>query len=199
MKKVFTILAILIAVVFLALMLVPKFIDWQGKIAAIVRESTGRELRINGEVRVSILPTLKFFASDIHLSNAPGMQEPDLLSIKTISGTLRLWPLLGRRVVIDSFVVDQPSVHLEVDTAGRANWVLGTTTDPSTDSAGQPSPAGTGLPIKDFSLGDARFISMCRRWGSLPPGLHNPSTRLSRTPDRSWCELLLPPTAPKWL
>jgi AsmA protein len=160
MKKALIILASLIVVILLAVIVVPKLINWNGykaKIAAMVQESTGRELRINGDIRLAIFPSLEFFVSDIHLSNAPGMQEPEMLSIGAVSGKLRLLPLISRRVVIDSFVIREPSVNLEVDKDGQANWVFGTESTSSTDSEEKPSSGRGGLPIKDLSLGEVRL------------------------------------------
>ncbi len=50
MKKLVMILVGLIVVIFLALMVVPKMINWNAKIVAMVKESTGRDLRIDGDV-----------------------------------------------------------------------------------------------------------------------------------------------------
>ncbi|MGQ4808334.1 hypothetical protein NKDENANG_01716 [Candidatus Entotheonellaceae bacterium PAL068K] len=157
MKKVLIILASLIVVLLLAVIVVPKLINWNGYMAAMVKASTGRELRIDGNMRLSIWPNLEFFASDIHLSNAQGMTQPDMVSIGAVSGKLRLLPLLRRRVVIDSFVTRELSLNLEVAKDGRANWVFETQPAPSTESAEKPSNGRTELPIKDLLLGDVRF------------------------------------------
>ena len=159
MKKILIILAGLIVVLFLALLFVPKLINWNGykpKIAAIVKESTGRELRIDGDIELSIFPSLVFSASGVHLSNAPGMQAPEMLSLATVSGKVRLLPLLMRRVVVDSFIVQEPSIHLEVDKDGHANWEFATARKPSPETPDEPSDDKTELPIRGLSLGDVR-------------------------------------------
>jgi AsmA protein len=160
MKKFLIILAGLIVVVFLALILAPKLINWNGykpRIAAMVKESTGRDLRIDGDIHLSIFPSLEFAISGVHLSNAPGMQAPEMLSLGAVSGKLRLLPLLRRRVVIDSFIVQDPAVHLEVDKDGRANWEFATGSAPPSKPQEKPSNGATGLPIKDLSLGEVRL------------------------------------------
>ena len=161
MKKVLIVLASLFVVLLLAVILVPKFINWNDykpKIAAMVKESTGRDLTINGDIRLSILPNLEFSVSDIHFSNAPGRQEPDMVSIGAVSGKLRLLPLISRRVVVDSFVMRQLTVNLAVDKDGRKNWVFETANTSSPAPVEKPaSKRGTELPIKDLSLGEVRL------------------------------------------
>jgi AsmA protein len=160
MKKLGIILAGVIVVLFLALLFVPQLINWNGykpKIAAMVKESTGRELRIDGDIELAIFPNLVFSLSGVHLSNAPGMQAPEMLSLGSMSGKVRLLPLLMRRVVVDSFVVQEPSVHLEVDKNGRANWEFASAGQPSPAPQDKPSDGKTGLPISGLSLGDVRL------------------------------------------
>lgn len=151
MKKLLIILAGLVVVLLLALTVVPKLINWNAykpRIVSMVKDATGRDLRIDGDIKLSIFPNLVFSINGIHLSNAPGMKAPEMLSVAAVSGKLRLLPLLMRRVVVDSFIVQEPAVNLEVDKDGRANWVFPT--------ADEPSEGKTGFPLKGLSLGDVR-------------------------------------------
>jgi AsmA protein len=157
MKKIIIIFVALIAVILVSLFFVPRLINWNSYITAKVKESTGRELSISGDIRLSLLPSISFSASDIHLSNAPGMAESDMISVRAVSGKVRLWPLLSRRVVIDSFIITGPSVHLEVDKTGRQNWVFEMKEQVSLETEDEPSEGKAGLPIKGLSLGDVRF------------------------------------------
>ena len=163
MKKALIIFIGIIVILFIAILLVPRLIDWNSRIAAMVKESTGRELTINGDVSISILPSISFSASDIHLSNAPGMKAPEMLSVGAVSGKLRLWPLLSSRVVVDSFIISEPSVHLEVDKTGRQNWVFEkegqTPPEPEKkySKKERTSEGDAGLPISDLVLGDVRI------------------------------------------
>ena len=84
MKKLLIILAASIVVIFLALLCVPKLINWNGykpKIASMVKDTTGRDLRIDGDIALSIFPSLVFSVSGVHLANAPGMNAPEMVSL----------------------------------------------------------------------------------------------------------------------
>ena len=162
MKKALVIIISLVVVMVLAVILAPKLISLdssKAKIAAMVKESTGRELRIGGDIRLSIFPNLEFFAGDIHLANAPGMKEPAMLSIGSVSGKFRLLPLLSNRVVVDSFVIREPSINLEVDKNGQANWVFEKKGTVPSGSASQPAKGagGEGRTLNGLSLGEVEI------------------------------------------
>jgi AsmA protein len=160
MKKFLIIFASLLVVLLLALLIVPNLINWnsyKSKIAAMVKASTGREFRIDGDIQVSVFPNLVFAMSGVHLANAPGLTHPDLMSIGTVSGKLRLLPLLRRRVVIDAFMLQEPAVNLEVDKDGRANWVFASQGAAPPAAKKEPSNGLDGLPINDLSLGEVRL------------------------------------------
>ncbi len=160
MKKLLIILAGLIVVIFLSLFSVPKLINWNGykpKIASMVKDATGRNLRIDGDIKLSIFPNVVFSVSGVHLSNAPGMKAPEMLSIGAVTGKLRLLPLIMRRITVDSFIIQEPSVNLEVDKDGRANWDFAADVQPSTETTGKPSDDEAELPIRGLSLSDVRL------------------------------------------
>jgi uncharacterized protein involved in outer membrane biogenesis len=157
MKKLLVFLASLIVVIPVALVIVPKVINWHGYITVMVKDLTGREVRIDGDVRVTLIPNLAFSATDVHLANAPGAKAPEMVSVAALSGNVRLLPLIGRRLVVDSLIVRDPVVNLELNKDGRANWAFETADRSSPEAEETPSQAGIKLPIKDLSLGEVRL------------------------------------------
>ncbi|MDP6705871.1 MAG: AsmA family protein, partial [Alphaproteobacteria bacterium] len=149
-------LVILVGAVFIA----PGVIDWNGykpDIAQAAREATGRELAIDGDIEVSLSGSLvlSFSAGGIRFANADGMTPPEMATIGSVSGTIRLWPLLGRAVVVDSLVVSEPVINLGVDGQGRANWVFAE--KPAAAAKAGPTAVDEGLPFADLTLGDVRI------------------------------------------
>ena len=131
-------------------------IDWNSYLAKSVREAAGRELRV-GRSSLSLIPDIRLSATDVSLSNAPGAAIPQMFRAGSITAKIKLWPLLTRRVLIDTFVVTEPSVFLQVDKTGRKNWVF---KEPEAKAAEQPEAVakeGTGLPLSDLHLGDVRI------------------------------------------
>ncbi len=153
MKKILYGAAITIILVVIAAFAALWLIDWNSYLAKAVREATGRELRVGGTSSLSLVPNIQLSATDVSLSNAPGAANPHMFHVGSITAKVRLWPLLRRRVFIDTFVVIAPSIFLEVDKAGAKNWVFKEPAEPPVKTAEE----GTGLPINDLQLGDVRI------------------------------------------
>lgn len=124
MKKLFFALLGIVVLLMIVVFVGPSLIDLRSRISAAVYEATGRHLRIEGALHLSLFPKLSVAASNIHLSNAPDMAASDMVSIENIDVQVELWPLLQKRLVIDSLVIDRPTIDLEVDKKGRPNWVF---------------------------------------------------------------------------
>jgi AsmA protein len=155
MKKAALILLGIVVLLVVAIFAAPALIDFKPRIIAAVHDATGRQLRIDGDLSVSLLPSVKVSASGVHLSNAPGMTAPDMVSVGSVRLEARLFPLLSRRLVIDSLVVSDPAINLEVDKAGHENWSFAPPGAPAAAVAAAPSEGG-GAP--GLELGDVRIV-----------------------------------------
>lgn len=171
MKKLLIGIAILIVLIVVVAVAAPFFIPvdtYKGRVIALVKEETGRDLRINGPVSFSLLPSLALEANDVALSNAPGASTPNMVQLKTLEVKLGLLPLLHGAIEVAEFKLVNPSISLEVDKAGHPNWVFSTATKtPPPAAAGAPStqapapaqaPAAGGGSIPTISLGDVSIV-----------------------------------------
>jgi AsmA protein len=156
-KIVLIVVAAIVLVIVAAPFLIPVVVDlnsYKPRIAEAVREATGRELVIGGEISYSLLPAIEVSLGDVRLSNAPGMPTPEMLSLGSFSARVALWPLISREVVVESLIIEEPSLFLEVSEDGRPNWAF------ESAAAAQPEvPAEAGEPpqINDIRLGDVRL------------------------------------------
>lgn len=155
MKKLALILLGIVVLLVVAIFAAPALIDFKPRIIAAVHDATGRQLRIDGDLSVSLLPSVKVSASGVHLSNAPGMTAPDMVSVGSVRLEARLFPLLSRRLVIDSLVVSDPAINLEVDKAGHENWSFA---PPGAPAAAAAAPAAEGGAAPGLELGDVRIV-----------------------------------------
>jgi AsmA protein len=154
-KLLFTFIGIIVLLA-AAIIVGPSLVDLHPRIAAMVREATGRELRIDGELRLALLPKLRVSASGVHLSNAPGAAAPDMLSVDSVALEAELWPLLGRRLVVNSLVVNHPAVNLEVDKTGRPNWEFAPQAKADSAPPQEKPEAAGGPPLAGVRLGELR-------------------------------------------
>ncbi|MGF1639361.1 MAG: AsmA family protein, partial [Rhodospirillales bacterium] len=138
--------------------------DWNAykpEIADAVRKATGRELRIDGDVELSLFPHLAFSVDGIALSNAPGTANPEMLTVERVAGRIELMALLGRNLIVEQFVASEPVVNLEVDQQGRPNWRFAIDGEAARDQPRQAQPkrreTSDGLPFNRLRLGDVRI------------------------------------------
>ncbi len=130
------------------------------RVVAEVNKATGRTLTVAGPMSVTGFPSLGLELSDVALSNAPGGQAKDMVKLAGLSVQLKLLPLLSGSVEVDSFVLKQPQIALEVDRQGRPNWQFAPAAPASAPAAAKPAEsapasagAGAGGGLADLKLG----------------------------------------------
>ncbi len=118
-----------------------------------VRRATGRELTIQGPVRLawSLTPTIAM--EDVSLANPPGLSRPAMAHVARAEARLALWPLLSRRVEVLGLTLVQPDVLLERDAQGRPNWVF---TKPAAALSTPQAPAAGRSPRPTFIVDDVQ-------------------------------------------
>lgn len=176
MKKLLVGLAVLFVLVIAAAIVIPLVVPvavFEGRLIALVKQATERDLKIAGPVKLSVLPRLAFEANDLSFANAPGARTPQMVELKQLRVRLQLLPLLHGALAVSRLVLVQPVIALEVDKAGRPNWVFGPAAAPSAVAAGgkaEPSAAGGGLGIfglalKEMQISDGKISYIDQRTG----------------------------------
>lgn len=94
------------------------------RIAAAVRDATGRELALRGPIRLkpSLQPTL--VAEDVGFANAPWGSRSEMARVASLEVKLALLPLVRGEVAAERIVLIEPDILLETDREGRGNWEL---------------------------------------------------------------------------
>ncbi len=127
MKKIVYTIVGLIALLLVAAVALPLFVDlnaYKDVIAAEVEAATGRELVIEGDIELSVLPVPRVAVGAVRLVNLDGAAAPDMLRIKAAEVRFALMPLLRWEVQVESLVLIEPVVELERLADGRVNWQL---------------------------------------------------------------------------
>lgn len=115
-------LAILAAAGAAYLAIAPPLGMIQDQMIAQVKAKTGRDLVIAGTSTLTVGPGLTLTMRDVSLSAAPGFGGEPLVSMAEMAATVRIWPLLMRRVALDRIVIKQPVFDLRVDGSGKRSW-----------------------------------------------------------------------------
>ena len=183
MRRILIAIGVVMVLLLGAIVAIPRLIPadtLKAEVEGQVRTATGRDFAIAGPVSLSVFPSVSLTVEDVTLGNAPGAAQERMVGLKRLDLSLKLLPLLSKQVEVDSFVVVDPVIHLEVDNTGKPNWVFETTASPPGQSGGQGADSagsatsgsatsgsgggqsGTGasaqpLTLPDIRLGDVRL------------------------------------------
>ncbi len=144
----------------LAILALPVLVDssyYRGKVIALVKAHTGQDLRIDGKLRLRLLPEPRWTATDLRLGNPPGYTGSDVARLAALAVDLRLLPLLSGRLEARRLSVRGLTLNLERDQEGRGNWE-GLTRVEQQSNPSQPGAAGTSpaaVTIGELDIRDA--------------------------------------------
>lgn len=159
MKKLLIGLGFVVALLIVAVLALPLLVPAdtvKAKVIAQLSKATGRQVTVTGPVSVSAFPSLGLQIGGLTLGNAPGGQAKEMVSLDGLKAELKVMPLLSGKIEVDSFVLTKPVIHLEVDKAGKPNWVFASAgsgkAEPGKAAEPAPESSGGGAPT-EISLG----------------------------------------------
>jgi AsmA protein len=121
------------------------------------RLATGRALKIDGDLKISVWPALGVEVSKVSFANVAGAAEPEMATMDSMVVGAELWPLLSGSLKVTEVKLVNPVINLEIEKNGRGNWLFEPQT-PATPAAGQPAPAqpapSASTASADFSFRD---------------------------------------------
>lgn len=163
MKKLLIGLGVIVLLLIVAVIVVPMLIPlerYKSEIQAQAKAATGRDLRIDGDISLSLLPSIAVSVEDVGFANAPGASTPEMAAMDRLDVALQIWPLLSGEVAIDRFILEKPVINLEVDEQGRPNWQFDTAgAAPSGDGGGTGGGGGgdAASRLQELRLGEVRL------------------------------------------
>lgn len=95
---------------------------YKAEIIQAVKEKTGRDLTIAGEMQLKASFSPALLLTDVRLSNAPWASSLYMVQVGHLDVSVSLFPLLGKKVKIKHFVLNDVDVNLEVAKNGEKNW-----------------------------------------------------------------------------
>jgi AsmA protein len=96
--------------------------NYKGKIAALVKESTGRELNLTGDIKLSVFPWVALELGPATLGNPAGFSAEPFLSFSHASVRVKLLPLLHQRLEVARVAIDGLDLRLAKNAQGKGNW-----------------------------------------------------------------------------
>jgi AsmA protein len=136
--------------------------DYKGQIAAAVAKSTGRTLTLDGDLSLSVFPTVRIGVGSATLSNAQGFGSAPMAKIGGAELSVSLLPLLIGRIEIAKARLAGLELNLARDARGRNNWQDlggGGAAPPAAGAAPAQAPGGSNgldLGVGEIEISDSR-------------------------------------------
>lgn len=119
--------SIVFFVIVLALVLIgPSFVNWNNYKKPVqdkVREMTGLDTVVQGDVRLMLLPSPSFSLENLKITNPLLKKNEVLLTLDKLNIDVDLVGLARGQVNVREISVSAPRVTLYVDKAGNPNWI----------------------------------------------------------------------------
>ncbi|HEC28445.1 MAG TPA: AsmA family protein [Gammaproteobacteria bacterium] len=129
MKKLFKYLGIMFAFIFVILVLaivsISFFVDpneYRGEISELVKNKTGRELDIKGDLSLSLFPWVGLTIGETTMSNARGFGREPFAHFNKINIKVKIASLFSDKLEMDTIILDGVKLNLVKNKKGRSNW-----------------------------------------------------------------------------
>ena len=99
-------------------------------LARMVQEATGRELRLDGDLKLTLGLAPALVANHAALANAPWGSQPTMIKVENLRLQARLLPLLSRTVELTHIGLAGAELLLETDVKEGRNWDFKTAASP---------------------------------------------------------------------
>jgi len=124
-KIILSIIAATAILIIIAIVTLPFLIDpnnFKPEIAAAVKDKTGRDLTLSGDLKLSIFPWLGISTGKMALGNAAAFQDKPFATLDESDIKVKLLPLLTKKVEINRLVLKGLILNLARNPQGESNW-----------------------------------------------------------------------------
>ncbi|MBX9942440.1 MAG: AsmA family protein [Reyranella sp.] len=134
----------IIGLLIVALLAAPLFIDvnsYKPTIAAEVKKATGRDLVLDGPIKLSLLPVPSVSISGVKFFNVPGSKNPNMVEVKSVTVKPSLLALLAGGFEVSEVTLVDPKIVLEINADGKPNWEFAPSVAEAKPAAAKPAPS----------------------------------------------------------
>jgi AsmA protein len=146
MKKILTILGVVIAILVVIVIVLPLFVNvnsFKPTLESDLSDTLGRKVEI-GNIQLAILSG-GVTVDNVSIADDPAFSKAPFLTAKQLSAGVHLFPLIfSKKLEVESFTITQPQVSLLRSTSGTWNFSSLGTSRARRPSASTASRAGSG-------------------------------------------------------
>ena len=164
-KWLFSFICVFAMLLLAAALIVPRVVnpnDYRDDIAVLVKQKTGRELALNGDLSVSVFPWLGVRAHDVSFSQPDGFAKGNMLQVGEVDLKVKFLPLLQKKVEVATIILKQPTIHIITNKQGVTSLDgLGgdsTSEQENTQTTQQTAGSALALVVQGIHLEDGNII-----------------------------------------
>ena len=140
--------------------------SYRDRIEAAVKTATGRELVLNGELKLSVFPWVALELGPATLSSPLGFGPAPFLSFQHAAVRVKLLPLLARKLQVAKVQLDGLDLNLRRNAQGQGNWSMGNSAAPAAFDKPSGASQSSGGSLQVQSIGG---IAVTHGRVSYPP------------------------------
>jgi|WetSurSiteA1Bulk_404760.scaffolds.fasta_scaffold00143_7 AsmA protein len=175
LKIILSIIASLVLLSILAVGVAVFFINpnsFKPEITAAVKNNIGRDLIIDGDLKLAFFPTLGMTTGKMTLSNAAGFDNQAFASLEEAHINVELLPLLSKKIEVSGIVLTGLTLNLVKNQQGVNNWhdfVASKVTAPVAAKTA-PSPQPAVAVLSTFAVGTVKVVNAQINWQNQQTG-----------------------------
>ena len=126
-KKTLKISAVVLAALVVAVVAIVMSIDFNAHrdtVAAQIEAATGRQMRIAGDLDLTLGFRPCLAAEGVTFANARWGSRPEMVRVGRLEAEVLLWPLLFGEVQVNRLILRDADILLETNAEGAGNWVF---------------------------------------------------------------------------
>lgn len=100
------------------------FNDLKPRIVQAVKDATGRELTLGGDIELDIGLTPTLVVVDVSFQNAPWGSRPELAKIRRLEVQVDVLPLISGTIEVKRLILIEPDILIETNSSGKSNLVF---------------------------------------------------------------------------
>ncbi len=131
--------------------LVPTSV-YKDQIIAQTRLATGRDLKIDGDLKLSFWPAFGVEVGKVSFANAAGGSAPQMVTMDAMVVGAELMPLLSGTLNVTQVRFVNPTINLEIDKQGRGNWLFETAQGGAQTQDRAKPPSGGNFSFRDVEI-----------------------------------------------
>lgn len=192
LKIILSIVAGLVLLLIIAVSAAVFFINpnsFKPAMIAVVKDKIGRDLVIDGDVKLAFFPALGLTTGKMTLSNTAGFANQPLASLEASHINVELMPLLAKKIEVSGIVLTGLMLNLSKNQQGVHNWddLTARHTPPAVTSNNAAPPVAQALPtaaLSTFAIGAVKLDHAQINWQNQQTGKQLVFKDLNLTTDK---------------